>query len=333
MERVIRSGTSHRSPFTVHAVIAALALICATASAQQYPARPIRLVVPYPPGGNVDITARIVGPALADLVGQSIIVDNRSGAGGNVGAALVAKAAPDGYTLLLGSSAPLAINPIVIKDTPYDPVKAFAPVSRVHVVPLVVLAGPKSGIASVKALIERAKASPGKLAAASAGTGTTNHFGIELFNTMAGVRLLHVPYKGSGPALAEMLGGQVPLMFDQLSASIGYVRDGRLRAIAVASAKRASVLPSVPTLDESGLRGYEASTFIGVLAPAGTPMPVVATLNAALRKVMETTVVRDRFLGLGAEPGSSSPEEFSRLIADELAKWRALAQKAGLKFE
>ena len=305
----------------------------AVAAQQNFPARPVRLVVPYPPGGNVDITARIIGPVLGEIVGQTIIVDNRSGAGGNVGAGLVAKAAPDGYTLLMGSSAPLAINPIVIKDTPYDPLKDFTPISRVHVVPLVVLAGPKSGIASIKELIARAKASPGKLPAASAGTGTTNHFGIELFNTMAGVRLLHVPYKGSGPALTEMLGGQVPVMFDQLSASIGYVRDGRLRALAVASARRASVLPAVPTLDESGLRGYEASTFIGVLAPAGTPKAVVATLSAAMRKVMETAMVRDKFLGLGAEPGSSSPGEFSRLIADELAKWRDVAQKAGLKFE
>jgi len=287
-------------------LMAPLTLAAVGAGAQQkFPTRPIRLIVPYPPGGNVDITARIIGPTLGERLGQTIVVDNRGGGGGNVGAHLVAKAPPDGHTLLMGSSGPLSINPVVVPNLPYDSVKDYAPVSRVHVVPLVVLAGPKSGITSVKDLIERAKASPGKLAAASAGTGTTNHFGIELFNTMAGVRLLHVPYKGSGPALTEMLGGQVPVMFDQLSASIGYVRDGRLRALAVASAQRASVLPAVPTLDESGLRGYEASTFIGVLAPAGTPKAVVATLNAAMRKVMETAMVRDKFLGLGAQPGSS----------------------------
>ena len=316
----------------VAALVAQLILAAFAADAQQnYPARPIRLIVPYPPGGNVDITARIIGPALGEIVGQSIVIDNRSGAGGNLGANLVAKAPPDGYTLLMGSSAPLAINPIVIKDTPYDPLTAFAPVSRVHVVPLVVLAGPKSGIASVKELIERAKASPGQLAAASAGTGTTNHFGIELFNTMAGVRLLHVPYKGSGPALTEMLGGQVPVMFDQLSASIGYIRDGRLNALAVASVRRSSVLPSVPTLDESGLKGYEATTFIGVAAPSGTAGAVVARLNAAVRKVMDTASVTERFRALGTDPGASSPEEFSRTIRDELNKWRDLAQRAGLK--
>jgi tripartite-type tricarboxylate transporter receptor subunit TctC len=316
------------------ALLAQLVLAAFAVCAQQnYPARPIRLIVPYPPGGNVNITARIIGPVLGEIVGQSIVVDNRSGAGGNLGANLVAKAPPDGYTLLMGSSAPLAINPIVIKDTPYDPLTAFAPISRVHVVPLVVLAGPKSGITSVRELIERAKSNPGKLATASAGTGTTNHFGIELFNTMAGVRLLHVPYKGSGPALAEMLGGQIPVMFDQLSASIGYIRDGRLNALAVASARRSSMLPGVPTLDESGLKGYEATTFIGLAAPGATPRAVVSTLNAAMRKVMDTASVAERLRALGTDPGASSPEEFSKTIRDELNKWRDLAQKAGLKFE
>jgi tripartite-type tricarboxylate transporter receptor subunit TctC len=316
------------------ALIVPLALAAITAGAQQnFPTRPVRLIVPYPPGGNVDITARIIGPTMGELLGQTVVVDNRGGGGGNVGAHLVAKAAPDGHTLLVGSSGPLSINPVVVPNLPYDSVKDYAPISRVHVVPLVVLAGQKSGIGSIRELIEHAKANPSKLATASAGTGTTNHFGIELFNTMAGVRLLHVPYKGSGPALAEMLGGQIPVMFDQLSASIGYIREGRLKALAVASAKRASVLPNVPTLDESGLRGYEASTFIGVLAPAHTPAAVVAKLNAAMRKVMDTATVRDKFLGLGAEPGSSSPEEFRKLIADELNKWRGVAQKAGLKFD
>jgi tripartite-type tricarboxylate transporter receptor subunit TctC len=310
-------------------------LTCATAALaqQNYPSRPIRLVVPYPPGGNVDITARIVGPVLGELVGQTIVVDNRSGAGGNVGAGLVAKAPPDGHTLLMGSSAPLAINPIVIKDTPYDPLTAFTPVSRVHVVPLVVLAGPKTGAASVKDLIARARANPGKVTVASAGTGTTNHLGIELLSVHAGIKVVHVPYKGSGPALAELLGGQVQFMFDQLSASIGYIRDGRLTALAVASAQRSTVLPKVPTLDESGLKGYEATTFIGVAGPAGLPKAVVSKLNAAMRKVMDTASVGERFRALGADPGASSPEEFGRTIRDELAKWREVVKRAGLKFD
>ena len=309
-------------------------LAAVTATAQQnFPVRPIRLIVPYPPGGNVDITARIIGPTLGELLGQTVVVDNRGGGGGNVGAHLVAKAPPDGHTLLMGSSGPLSVNPVVVPNLPYDSMKDYAPISRVHVVPLVVLAGQKSGIGSIRELIERAKTNPGKLTVASAGTGTTNHFAIELFSSMAGVKVVHVPYKGSGPALTEMLGGQVATMFDQLNASIGYIRDGRLKALAVASAKRSSALPGVPTLDESGLRGYEASTFIGVLAPADTPKTVVATLNAAVRKVMETPAVVEKLRGLGTEPGSSSPEEFRKLIADELAKWRDVANKAGLKFE
>lgn len=313
--------------------ICVLLLVAATTAAENYPSRPVRLIVPYPPGGNVDITARIVGPVLGEHLGQSIVVDNRAGAGGNLGAAMVAKAQPDGYTLLMGSSAPLAINPIVIKDTPYDPLKAFVPVSRVHVVPIVVLASPRLGVASVKELIERARANPGKVTIASAGTGTTNHLAIELFGVRAGVKVVHVPYKGSGPALSELLGGQVEFMFDQLSASIGYVRDGRLTALAVASAKRSTVLPNVPTLDESGLKGFEATTFIGVAGPSGMPRAVVATLNAAMRKVMDTPSVAERFRALGADPGASSPEEFSRTIRDELAKWRDVVAKAGLKFD
>jgi tripartite-type tricarboxylate transporter receptor subunit TctC len=261
------------------------------------------------------------------------VVDNRAGAGGNLGANLVAKSAPDGYTLLMGSSGPLSVNPIVMPNTPYEPVKDYDPISKVHIVPLVVLAGPKSGIATIRDFIARAKAEPGKLTVASAGTGTTNHFGIELFSAMAGVKVVHVPYKGSGPALSELLGGQVTAMFDQLSASIGYVKDGRLKALAVASTKRSALVPDVPTLDESGLKGYEASTYIGVLGPAGLPKPVLAKLHAAMVKVMATPAVADRLRGLGTEPGSSTPEEFRKLIGDELAKWRGVAKSAGLKFE
>ena len=314
-------------------VIVSALVLSVSAAAQDYPMRPVRLIVPYPPGGNVDITARIIGPSLGEALGQNIVVDNRSGGGGNVGATLVAKAAPDGYTLLMGSSGPLSVNPVITPSMPYDSVRDYAPVSKVHIVPLVVLASQKSGINSVKELIDRAKAEPGKLTVASAGTGTTNHFGIELFSAMTGIKVVHVPYKGSGPALTELLGGQVAAMFDQLSASIGHVRDGRLKALAVAGARRSPMLPGVPTLDESGLRGYEASTFIGVLAPAGTPKPIIAKLNAAMLKVMATPAVLQRLRDLGTEPGSSSPEEFKKLIADELAKWRGVAKSAGLKFE
>ena len=312
----------------------ALAAIAFPASAaEQFPVRPIRFIVPYAPGGNVDISARIIAPPLGEVLGQTVVVDNRPGAGGNLGASMVAKATPDGYTLLVGSSGPLSVNPVIFRNLPYDSLKDFAPISTVQAVPLVVLASPKSGFNSISGIVAAAKARPGKLTMASAGAGTTNHFAIELFASMAGIRVLHVPYKGSGPALSELLGGQVETMVDQLAASIGYVKDGRLKVLAVTTPQRAAALPHTPTLDELGYKGYQASTLLGLLAPAGTPKPVVAQLNAALRKVMANNAVAERFRGLGANPGASSPEEFSARIRDELAQWRTLVKKLNLKFE
>ncbi len=299
----------------------------------QFPTRPIRLIVPYAPGGNVDITARTIGPGMGEALGTTVVVDNRPGAGGNLGANLVARAVPDGYTLLMGSSGPLSINVIVFKDIQYDSLKDFAPVSAVHVVPLVFLASQKSSISSVQDLITRLKANPGKVTMASAGAGTTNHFAVELFASMTGTRPLHVPYKGSGPALTELLGGQVETMVDQLTSSIGHIRDGRLKLLAVTGIRRSPALPNIPTLDESGLKGYEASTYIGVAAPSGMPATVLKRLNDAVRKVMATPDVVERLRALGTEPGASSPEEFRRMIRDELDKWRDVARKSNLKFD
>jgi len=309
------------------------AMVYPAGAAEQFPTRPIRVIVPYAPGGNVDISARIIAPPLGEVLGQTIVVDNRPGAGGNLGASLVAKATPDGYTLLVGSSGPLSVNPVIFKSLPYDTLKDFAPISTVQAVPLVVLAGPKSNINSIADIIAAAKARPGKLTMASAGAGTTNHFAIELFAHMANVKLLHVPYKGSGPALSELLGGQVETMIDQLAASIGYVRDGRLKVLAVTTQQRAAALPNVPTLEELGYKGYQASTLLGLLAPAGTPKPVVAKLNAGVRKIMDNNIVAERFRGLGANPGASSPEEFTARIRDELEQWRSLVKQLNLKFE
>ncbi len=302
-------------------------------AAEQFPTRPIRFIVPYAPGGNVDISARIIAPPMGSILGQTVVVDNRPGAGGNLGASMVAKATSDGYTLLVGSSGPLSVNPVIFKSLPYDSLKDFAPISTVQAVPLVLLASPRAGIASVADLIKSAKTRPGKLTMASAGAGTTNHFAIELFASMAGVKILHVPYKGSGPALSELLGGQVETMIDQLAASIGYVKDGRLKVLAVTTPQRASALPDVPTLDELGYKGYQASTLLGLLAPSGTPKAVVAALNGAVRKTMDQAAVADRFRGLGANPGASSPEEFSKRIRDELRQWQGLVKQLGLKFE
>jgi tripartite-type tricarboxylate transporter receptor subunit TctC len=312
-------------------VLAALSL--PIHAADQFPTRPIRVIVPYAPGGNVDISARIIAPPLGEALGQTVVVDNRPGAGGNLGASLVAKATPDGHTLLVGSSGPLSVNPVIFKSLPYDSLKDFAPISTVQAVPLVMLASPKAGYSSVADVITAAKARPGKVTMASAGAGTTNHFAIELFAQMAGVRVLHVPYKGSGPALSELLGGQVETMVDQLAASIGYVKDGRLKVLAVTTPQRAAALPNVPTLDELGYKGYNAATLLGLLAPAGTPKPVVGTLNTAMRKVMDNNAVSERFRGLGANPGASSPEEFSTRIRDELQQWQKLVKQLNLKFE
>jgi tripartite-type tricarboxylate transporter receptor subunit TctC len=309
------------------------AMVSPAGAAESFPVRPIRVIVPYAPGGNVDISARIIAPPLGEALGQTVVVDNRPGAGGNLGASLVAKATPDGYTLLVGSSGPLSVNPVIFKNLPYDTLKDFAPVSTVQAVPLVVLAGPKSNINSIADIIAAAKARPGKLTMASAGAGTTNHFAIELFAHMANVKLLHVPYKGSGPALSELLGGQVETMIDQLAASIGYVREGRLKVLAVTTQQRAAALPNVPTLEELGYKGYQAATLLGLLAPAGTPKPVVAKLNAGVRKIMDNHAVAERFRGLGANPGASSPEEFTTRIRDELEQWRTLVKQLNLKFE
>ena len=317
----------------IMAMLVFAAITAPAVAAESFPTRPIRLVVPYAPGGNVDISARIVAPPLSEVLGQTVVVDNRPGAGGNLGASLVAKAPPDGYTLLVGSSGPLSVNPVIFKNLPYDSLKDFAPLSTVQSVPLIVLAGPKSGINSINDLVAAAKSRPGKLTMASSGAGTTNHFAIELFSSMAGIKVLHVPYKGSGPALSELLGGQVETMVDQLAASIGYVKDGRLKVLAVTTAQRSGVLPNVPTLDELGYKGYQAATLLGLLAPTGTPKPVIDKLNAAIRKVMGNTAVSERFRGLGTEPAASSPEEFSKRIREELAQWQALVKKLDLKFE
>jgi tripartite-type tricarboxylate transporter receptor subunit TctC len=312
----------------------ALAALAAPAfGADAFPSRPIRVIVPYAPGGNVDISARIIATPLGEALGQTVVVDNRPGAGGNLGASMVAKATPDGHTLLVGSSGPLSVNPVIFRNLPYDSLKDFAPISTVQAVPLVMLASPKSGYASVADVVSAAKARPGKVTMASAGAGTTNHFAIELFAQMANVKVLHVPYKGSGPALSELLGGQVETMVDQLAASIGYVKDGRLKVLAVSTPQRAAALPNVPTLDELGYKGYNAATLLGLLAPAGTPKPVVAKLNAAVRKTMDNAAVAERFRGLGANPGASSPEEFSTRIRDELRQWQDLVKKLNLKFE
>ncbi len=318
-----------------HAIkwLAAAALCVSGVSAQTFPDKPVRLVVPYAPGGNIDITARIIQPGLGELLGQQIIVDNRAGAGGAIGSDLVAKAPADGYSILVGSSGTLTVAPSLYSKLPYHPVRDFAAVSFVSSVPLVLLVHPSVPAKTVKEFVALAKSRPGKLTMASAGAGTTNHLVGELFQSMTGTRFVHVPYKGSGPALVELMGGQVDLHFDQLSSATPYIKAGKMRALAMTTEKRASIFPDVPTLAESGVTGFEASTFTGLVVPAGTPRAVIDKLNAAVGKVMARQAVKDRFAALGADSFSSTPEQLGDFIKKDFAKWTKVVKDGNIRVE
>jgi len=309
--------------------IAALAFSLA-AQAQEFPVRPVRIVVPWPPSGNVDITARTVAPALGEALGQQVIVDNRAGAAGTIGSAAVAKSAPDGYTLLLGSSGTITAGPAVFKTLPYDPVKDFVAVGGIQSVAIVLTAAPKTPVSSFQEFVSLAKAKPGGLSIASAGSGSSNHLAIELFMRMADVKLLHVPYKGSGPAITDLLGSQVESMMDQLTASIGHIREGRIKPLAITSRTRSPLLPNVPTLEELGVTGYEASTFTGIFAPAGTPQPVLSRLNAALAKALANDTVRERYHGMGVEIMDMSQAQFAAYVRGDFDKWRRVAREGNI---
>ncbi len=316
------------------AAIATVLLICASgASAQTYPAKPIRMIVPFAPGGNVDINARAVAPGLGQLLGQQIIVDNRAGAGGTIGTDAVAKSAPDGYTLLMASSSIMTNGPAVYPKLPYDIVRDFAPVGRVAVVPLVIVVHPSLPAKGTRELIAIAKAQGDKLVFANAGVGTTNHLIAELFMIRTGTRMSLIPYKGSAPALIDLVAGHVFGHVDQVSSALPYIKAGRIRAIAVTTAKRAVALPEVPTLAESGVPGFDASTVTGILAPAKTPRDIVQKLNAALGQVLAQAAVKERFAALGAEVQPSTSDELAAWIRDDLAIWVKVVKQAGIKVE
>jgi tripartite-type tricarboxylate transporter receptor subunit TctC len=303
------------------------------ANAQEFPSHPIRLVVPWPPSGNVDITARTVSPALGDALGQQVVVENRAGAGGTIGSAYVAKAAPDGYTLLLGSTGTITSAPAVFRTIAYDPVKDLVAVGAIQWVPMVLTAAPKTPVSTYADYVALAKAKNGQLSVASAGNGSSNHLAIELLIRQANLPLLHIPYKGSGPALTDLLGSQVESMIDQLTASIGYIRDGKLKPLAVTSLIRSPMLPNVPTLDELGVKGYEASTFTGIFAPAGTPPAAIEKLHAALKKALTNEQVRERYRAMGADIVDMSPAQFDAYVRADLAKWRKVAREGNIVVE
>ena len=305
----------------------------AQAPAGSYPNRPVRLVVPYAPGGNIDITGRIIGPAMSDALGVSFVVDNRAGAGGAIGSELVARASPDGYTLLVASTGSTSGLAALYPNLPYDPVRDFAPIGLVSNVPIVVVVTPALPARNVKEFIAIARDKPGRITYGSGGTGTTNHLAAALFEISAGVKLTHVPYKGMGPATVDLMGGQIDVGFDQLSAAIAFIKSGKTRALALASPTRSKTLPDLPTLAESGVTGADASTFTGILAPAKTPGDIVAKLSAALVKSLKSDAVRERFDTLGAEVWSSTPEQLGQFIKDDLAKWSRVVKTAGIKVE
>jgi tripartite-type tricarboxylate transporter receptor subunit TctC len=301
--------------------------------AQEFPARAVRIVVPWPPSGNVDITARTVAPALGEALGQQVIVENRAGAAGTIGSAAVAKSPPDGYTLLLGSSGTITAGPAVFKSPPYDPVKDFVAVGGIQSVAIVLTAAPKTPVSSFQEFLSLAKAKPGALSIASAGSGSSNHLAIELLMRMADLKLLHVPYKGSGPAITDLLGSQVESMMDQLTASIGHIREGRIKPLAITSRSRSPLLPNVPTLEELGVKGYEASTFTGLFAPAATPQPVLGKLSASLKKALANDTVRERYHGMGVEIIDASQAEFAAYVRADFEKWRRVAREGNIVVE
>jgi len=304
-----------------------------SAMAQTYPSRPVKIVVPFPAGGSNDIVARVLAQKLTERNGQSFFVENRGGAGGNIGAEAVASSEPDGYTLLLTAPPPLTINAALYKDMRYDPSGAFAPVALIASVPIVLVVHPSLGINSVQELIARAKAKPGTVFFGSSGNGSTNHLAGELLKSMTGIDIVHVPYKGAAPAMNDLVAGHIPMMFDNIPAVLPQVRAKTINAIAVAGSRRASALPDVPTVAESGVPGFEASAWFGLVAPAKTPAPILAKLESDVETVLKMPDVQKRFDELGAEPGAVSGANFGKFLANETTKWTKIIRESGAKVD
>jgi tripartite-type tricarboxylate transporter receptor subunit TctC len=302
-------------------------------AAQPYPSKPIRLVVPFPPGGSLDVVARAIGQKLSEAWGQPVVVDNRPGAGGNIGADVVAKSVPDGYPILEGALSTHAVNVSLYAKMPYDPIRDFAPITLVAVTPNVLVLNPSLPANSVGELIAYAKVNPGKLSFGSGSNGSAGHLAGELFKTEAGVDMLHVPYKGGAPALQALLAGDTQLMFDNLANSMQQVRAGKLKAIAVTTAKRFALVPELPTLAETGLPGFDIYTWWGFLAPAGTPKEIIAKWNAEVTRILSTAEMRTFFAQQGAEPAPTTPEQFAALIRNEIPKYAKIIKDSGAKVD
>jgi tripartite-type tricarboxylate transporter receptor subunit TctC len=316
-----------------HFVPMVVALLCAgSVMAQPYPSKPVRMVITYPPGGNTDLVGRAMAAKLSEQVGQQVVVDNRGGAGGVLGTMITAQAAPDGYTIMLGTSAGMVVNPLLQSKLPYDAMKDFAPVSNVIILPQLLVANPQLPAKTMKDLVALAKAKPGWLSAGSSGVGTPNHLGTELLKALANVNILHVPYKGGAQALTDVMGGQIHMAFSSVPAMIPHLKAGRLIALGVGSAKRTPALPNVPAIGEI-VPGYEYSTWYGIFAPARTPQPIVARLNSEIVKALAAPEIHQRFVANGGEPAPSTPDELRRYMIEESARWAKTIKLAGIRIE
>lgn len=326
-----RTFSSTRRTLTLAAASALglLALTPLAAQAQAFPTKAITIIVPFSAGGTTDILARVLGQFISKDLGQPVIIDNRAGAGGNIGTQLVARAAPDGYTILMGTVGTHAINQSLYPKLAFDPIKDFAPLTRVALVPNLLVANPAQPFKTVKELMAYAKANPGKVTFGSSGSGTSIHLSGELFKQMAGVDIQHVAYKGSAPAVNDLLGNHIAIMFDNMPSAISHVKAGKLRPLAVTTAQRSPALPDVPTIAEAGVPGYEATSWFGLLAPAKTPAPVVAKLNASILKALADPDVKKKLLEQGAEPAGETPAQFAAFIASETVKWGKIVKQSG----
>ena len=304
-----------------------------TGSGQAYPAKAVRMIVGFPAGGTSDIMARLTGQKLSEAWGQTFIIDNRPGAGGNIGTELVAKSAPDGYTLLVSPGSTLTSNPAVYSKVPFDTVRDFAPVTIIAGVPNALVVHPSLPVKNLKDLIALAKSRPGQLAYASTGAGQSTHLSAELLKLSAGINMIHVPYKGSAPALTDVVAGQVSVMFDNLPSVLPFIKSARLKPLAVSSATRSRALPELPTVAESGLAGFDVTVWFAVLAPAATPREIVNRLNTEIVKAIKTQDMRERLAQQGADPVGNTPEDFAAVIKRDLAKWAKVVKDAGIKLD
>jgi tripartite-type tricarboxylate transporter receptor subunit TctC len=322
--------TSKRNFCSTFIFLFAISIFAANTYAQQYPSKPIKFVVPFAPGGGTDLVARIIGQKMAEGLGQPVVIENRGGAGGQIGTAFAAKSAPDGYTVVIGST-PLTINPSLYKNLPYDILTDFTPVSLVVMQPLTLLVHPSVLANSVKELVALAKAQPGKLNYASGGSGTGTHLSAELLKSLAGIDVVHVPYNGQAAALNAVLAGQVTFAFDQPGTSLGHVQGGKVRLLAVTSKARSPQIPATPTLDEAGVPGYVVDSWFGVFAPAGTPKPIVDRLSGEIAKAVKVSEVRDKLTAQGFGVVGGTPEQFDGFVKAEVAKWKRVVEVSGAK--